>query len=135
MRLQIDVATIDEQRNVRLAGSVRPCPGGGMPYLVAAYYTKRTGRLGMYWYNPEPEVFQFDKSATLKPEERAVCIVSGWQETDDGSYAHHEFCVAPQRDHRGRLTLVRIPPDDPRVRMPIDVLDDGRPGYPCATCL
>jgi hypothetical protein len=137
VRLSIDETTIDDRRSIELIGTVRSCVPDHTNelYLAAVFYGAHGGRLGRMWTIDEPDVHEFFRSTSMRADENAICVTTGRKQTDDGSYAHHEVCLAIEKNAQGRLEFVRIPLNDARVMMPVDTLDDGDPGGSCVTCL
>jgi hypothetical protein len=136
--LTLDTATLDEQRNIDLAGSVRSCLPGRTPelYLSSVRYTATVGDLGRRWEDiEEPDVQPFAKSGSLASDVEAICIINGLDESDDGLRGHHLLCLGVERNAEGALTLVPISLTDSRVTLPVDTLDDGSPISPCPSCL
>jgi hypothetical protein len=136
-QLQLDTATIDANRSIDLQGSYESCVPGKTDelYLNTVRYTDEVGDLGRYWESEETGVQPFARGGTLLKNEDAICIITGIDASDDGLRGHHALCLAVERDATGALVLVRIPVTDSRVTLPVDTLDDGSPGGPCATCL
>jgi len=136
-RLKIDETAVDERGRITFSGSVRSCAPGHTNelYVVSVFYGTAGGRLGQMWGIEEPDVQNFVRSTGLREGENAFCITSGRYQTPDGSYAVPLTCYAMQSDAAGHPELVRISPFDPRVRKPVDTLDDGYPGGTCVTCL
>jgi hypothetical protein len=136
-RLKIDDLVTDKVGRVRLTGSVRSCRPGHTDelYIATVYYGSAGGRLGVQWKMKDPDLYKFDGSTAVQNDENAFCITSGRFETFDGSYAVHLACFTPRTDAKGQTRYVRISTHDPRVRKPVDTVDDGIPGGTCATCL
>lgn len=107
-------------------------------YLSSVRYTADVGALGRTWLpadEEEPDPNSFTRSGPLDSDVEAICIINGLEQTDDGLRGHHLLCLAVQRNADGSRTLVRIPVTDSRVTKPVDTLDEGFPGGPCATCV
>jgi hypothetical protein len=137
-RLRLDSAGMTSTGAVRLTGSVRACAPDTLETLGVGtvFYGVHGGRLGNTWSLDEGgSVVRFDRAGPLRTGEEAVCVTSGRQQTDDGSYAHHLACVAAETNSRGVTRVVRIPNNDPRVLKPVDVVWDGDPPGTCITCL
>jgi len=136
-RLKIDDMVTDKIGRVQLTGSIRSCAPGHTAelYIASVYYGPAGGRLGEQWKITEPDLYKFVRSTAVRDDENAFCLTSGRFQTFDGSYAVHLACFATQTDAEGRPGYVRISTDDPRVRKPVDPLDDGIHGGTCVTCL
>jgi hypothetical protein len=136
-RIKIDDTDVDERGRIELTGSVRSCVPGHTNelYVASVFYGTAGGRLGQTWGIDEPDVHTFARGTGLREGENAFCITSGRFQTPDGSYAVPLICYAMESDAAGHPELVRISAFDPRVRKPVDTLDDGYPGGTCATCL
>jgi hypothetical protein len=136
-RLNIDDIGTDKVGGIALAGSIRSCAPGQTDklYIAAVYYGPDGGRLGAQWKIEEPNLYKFDRSTRLGDDENALCLTSGRFQTFDGSYAVHLACFASRTDAKGNTRYVQISTHDPRVRKPVDPLDDGIRGGTCATCL
>jgi hypothetical protein len=136
-RVHLDSVGRTERGSVQVRGTIRACGGDTIDDLAigAVFYGVHGGRLGSPWDLEGDRVAEFDRQGALAPGEEAVCITSGRRQTDDGSFARNVACVALRTDHRGNVTVVRIPVDDRRVRKPVDTVFDGDPPGTCATCL
>jgi hypothetical protein len=138
-RLSLDTATLDQWRDINLVGTVRSCVPGQTTelYLNTVRYSADVGDLGRPWWEilEEPNVQPFDKAGALAVDVRAICIINGIDQTDDGLRGHHLLCLGVERNAVGVRRLVRIPVTDHRVTRPVDTLDDGAPIGPCPSCL